>query len=525
VSARLIELPQRDEVIAIIAPAGRDARVVEQTLSSNGIECRIVAPHELIRGIQTGDVAGAIVSEEALSGFDHKALEQAISLQPPWSDFPIVLLTFKGGPPGAGSNAIERLGHVSLLERPLHASALLSAARGILRTRSRQREVEDFLRQREEAHANLRALNNLRELFERAPGCIAVMLGREHRFEMANAAFRGLTRRALIGRTVAEALEEFVDAGIPDILDRVYDSGQPFTAQEFPIRLPNDEGALEERFFTLFFQPFFGAGAEVKGLFAEGFEVTHQKAAQERVQTLQNELIHMSRLSAMGAMASTLAHELNQPLMAIANYLRAGARLLEQGGAVATDQVQFAIRQAEKSAMRAGDVIRSARDMVAGGKAHREQLELAPLVREALELATIGGPESGLVCHTAYAPGLRVFADRVQIQQVVLNLVRNAVEAMEGLERRELTVCTKASETTAEVVIADTGHGLSPEVLERMFMPFTTSKEDGLGVGLSISRTIIEAHGGTIAAASRAGGGTILSFTLPLATSGAASMN
>jgi C4-dicarboxylate-specific signal transduction histidine kinase len=517
VSAFSIERLQRNGAIAIIAPAGRDAKVIHQTLSSNGVDCRIVSPHELADGIETGELAGAILSEEALERFDHNALLRAIDRQPPWSDFPIVLLTFKGTPSHAGSSAVERLGHVSLLERPLHSSALLSAARAILRTRSRQREMEGFLRQREEAHANLQALNNLQELFERAPGCIAVTLEREHRFEMANSALRGLARRDLIGRTVADVLPEFIEHGILEILDRVYDTGQPFTTEEFQIRLRNPEGQMEERFFTLFCQPLLTTGGKVKGLFAEGFDVTHQKTAQDRVQILQNELIHMSRLSAMGAMASTLSHELNQPLMAIANYSRAGARLLEQGGAVALDQVKFAISQAEKSALRAGDIIRSARDMVAGGRTYREHLELGHLVREALELAIIGATDSGLVCHTSYEPDTCVLVDRVQIQQVILNIVRNAIEAMDGLDRRELSVCTKASEAIAEVVIADTGRGLDPQVRERLFMPFTTSKKDGLGVGLSISRTIIEAHGGTIEAGECAGGGTIMSFKLPLA--------
>jgi two-component system sensor kinase FixL len=477
----------------------------------------VVAPDAFLAGIVGGTLAGAIIAEEALSSFNLKALETAIQSQPPWSDFPIVVLTFKGMPPAVGALAIERLGHVSVLERPVHASVLSSAARGMLRTRARQLEAKEFLRQREEALANLQALNTLRDLFEKAPGCIAVTMGPEHRFEMANEAFRRAAGRDLIGLTVRQALPELVEQGFLQILDRVYETAEPFTAEELPVAISSSEGVPDQRFFALVYQPIFGPQGEVTGLFAEAFDVTSRKNAQDRVQTLQNELIHLSRMSAMGAMASTLAHELNQPLMAIVNYLRAGTRFLSDGGPEAIEQVDFAMRQAEQSAIRAGNVIRRARDMVTGSKANQEKQDLSPLVSEALEIATRGANEIGLVCRTEYKSGIAVVVDRVQIQQVVLNLVRNAVEAMEHLERKVLRVKTHLRGLTAEVVISDIGRGLNADVRDKLFTPFITSKDEGLGVGLSISRTIIEAHGGAIGARDRAGGGTEVWFTLPLA--------
>ena len=336
--------------IAIAAPAGRDARVILQTLASNGVNCRIVSPPELLAGIREGTLAGAILAEEALATFNRAALERAIADQPPWSDFPLVVLTFRGAPPAAGSSAIERLGNVSLLERPLHSSALYSAARAILRARSRQREIEQFLRQRDEAHANLEALNDLRDLFERAPSIIAVSFGPEHRFATANEAFRRLVGRKLIGRTVREALPELVEQGVVETIDRVYASGEPVAHRELLLRLRGSGGKMHARYLNLVFQPILGRSGEVKGIFAQGVDVTSQRRAQERVQLLQNELIQMSRLSAMGAMASTLSHELNQPLMAIASYLRAGTRLLEQGGPAGLEKVEIAMRQAETRA-------------------------------------------------------------------------------------------------------------------------------------------------------------------------------
>lgn len=504
-------------MIAIAAPAGRDAQVIDHTLSSNGIPCAIIKSLDvLLAGIRDGELAGAIVAEEALRSIESAVLERAIAEQPPWSDFPLVILTFKGSPPSAGSRAIERMGNVSLLERPLHPAALMTAARGILRSRSRQQEVRELLFQRQEAQENLQALNNLRDLFEKAPGFIAVTFGPDHRFEMANEASRNLVQRPLIGRTVREALPEIIEQGYLDILDEVYRSGKPFFGQELPMYINNVAGEREEHFLTFVYQPIIGSDGRVKGLFAEGADATERRRAQDKVLILQNELIQMSRLSAMGAMASTLSHEVNQPLTAVANYLRGSLTLLEKREPETLADVAYAIGEAEKNALRAGEVIRHARELVIGSSNQQASCELAPVVREALELATIGATAGGLECRTHYAKGLRVLADRIQIQQVVMNLVRNAIEAMADSALRILDVSTQRAGDMAEVVVSDTGVGLDPAARSRLFQPFITSKEEGMGLGLSISRTIIEAHGGTISAGDTPDGGAVFRFTLKL---------
>jgi two-component system sensor kinase FixL len=247
-------------------------------------------------------------------------------------------------------------------------------------------------------------------------------------------------------------------------------------------------------------------------------DLTERQATEARLQELQSELVHISRLSALGEMASALAHELNQPLSAIANYLGGAKRLMERdrsGDQRAADAVDKAAAQA----LRAGDIIRRLRDFLARGEGERSVESLPKLVQDACALAMVGAKEAGVRVHYALDPRAnRVVVDRVQIQQVIINLVRNALDAMDAAERRELVVRTELGEDGMAVVsVADTGPGLDETVAARLFQPFITTKEHGMGVGLSISRTIVEAHGGDIWAEPNHGGGAVFRFTLRLA--------
>jgi two-component system sensor kinase FixL len=258
-----------------------------------------------------------------------------------------------------------------------------------------------------------------------------------------------------------------------------------------------------------------------QGRFFTGFvrDLTERQQTETRLQELQSELVHVSRLTALGEMASALAHELNQPLSAIANYLK-GSKMLLGRDDPPRERIDDALDRAAAEALRAGEIIRRLRDFVARGETERKVESLHKLIEEASALALVGAKEHGVRVRFDMDPAVDlVLADRVQIQQVVLNLIRNAIDAMAEAERRDLIVSVRADENDMALVsVADSGPGIDAEVADRLFQPFVTTKRTGMGVGLSISRTIVEAHGGRIWAEPNEGGGAIFRFTVQRAT-------
>tara|TARA_R110000868_G_scaffold242393_1_gene497879 strand:+ start:3382 stop:4524 length:1143 start_codon:yes stop_codon:yes gene_type:complete len=246
-------------------------------------------------------------------------------------------------------------------------------------------------------------------------------------------------------------------------------------------------------------------------------DTTDARAAQQALREVQSELLHVSRLSAMGQMASALAHELNQPLAANMNYVNAALRTLAPAR---QDDVKLATELLNKAAAqtaRAGQIIRRLRDFIEKGQSVHLPADLNDVVEEALGLALVGARVANVKVRRHFQKDMKpVSIDKIQIQQVVLNLVRNAIEAMEGGTLAELTITTFAKgQGSVTVSVADTGPGLAPEVKEKLFSPFTTTKETGMGIGLSVCRSIIEAHKGKIWAEETESGGARFSFLLP----------
>jgi two-component system sensor kinase FixL len=282
-------------------------------------------------------------------------------------------------------------------------------------------------------------------------------------------------------------------------IDRVV-TGQREDGSTFPIKLEVGEmRSGERRFFTGFIR-----------------DLTERQETEQQLQELQTELARLSRLTALGEMASTLAHEINQPLSAISNYLQGCNRLLESVDHPNAPKIRDALAETTNQTLRAGRIIRQLREFVARGETEKRPENISKLVEEASALALVGAKEEGVKTLLRFANHTdEVLVEKVQIQQVLLNLMRNAIEAMNGCERKELLVTTaSADKDKIEISVADTGQGLSGEIAERLFQPFVTSKAGGMGVGLSISKRIIEAHGGEMWAEPNPGGGTVFRFTL-----------
>ena len=282
-------------------------------------------------------------------------------------------------------------------------------------------------------------------------------------------------------------------------IDRVV-TGQRKDGSTFPMKLEVGEvRSGERRFFTGFIR-----------------DLTERQATERQLEELQSELARLSRLTAMGEMASTIAHEINQPLSAIANYLQGCGRLIDGIEHPNARKIHDALAETTHQTLRAGQIIRQLREFVARGETEKRLENINKLVEEASALALVGAKEQGVKTifrfDTRVSP---VLVEKVQIQQVLLNLIRNAIEAMQGCPRKELVVETVLLDHgMVEVRVADTGSGLAEEITPRLFQPFVTTKPAGMGVGLSISKRIIEAHGGEMWAEPNPGGGTLFHFTL-----------
>ncbi|RUP22265.1 PAS domain-containing sensor histidine kinase [Methylobacterium sp.] len=245
-------------------------------------------------------------------------------------------------------------------------------------------------------------------------------------------------------------------------------------------------------------------------------DLTERQQTEARLHELQSELVHMSRLNEMGEMASTLAHELNQPLGAISNYAKGCKRLLARPDPDNVAKALEVFDKAAEQALRAGQIIRRLREFVARGEAEKRAEPVARLIEEASALALVGAREQGLVARVALDPRVgSVLADRVQVQQVLVNLMRNAREAMQQSDRREITVEARpVGPDVIEIAVSDTGPGIADTVADRLFQPFVTTKRSGMGVGLSICRTIVEAHGGRLNVERNGAGGATFRLTL-----------
>jgi C4-dicarboxylate-specific signal transduction histidine kinase len=249
-----------------------------------------------------------------------------------------------------------------------------------------------------------------------------------------------------------------------------------------------------------------------------------EQAGKARMETgrYRENLAHLVRVHTVGEMSTAIAHEVNQPLVAIKNYALAARRRL--AGVVDAAKVEELLDKIGAQASRAGDVLQSLRAMAKKHESEATKVEVGRLVANTLKLVELESRNGNIRVETSISPNLPpVFVDGIQIQQVVLNLTRNAIEAIEeaGIAGSVIKVgVVGTAEDGIVVSVADCGPGIAPDDAEHIFDPFYSTKGGGLGVGLSISRAIVEAHGGRLSLAPNEGGGCVFQFTLPVAKGG-----
>jgi signal transduction histidine kinase len=292
---------------------------------------------------------------------------------------------------------------------------------------------------------------------------------------------------------------------------------QALAGEHFCVEHEVAEGAVTACYLTSF-NPIVADGA-VTGVAVFNMDVSERKRGEEEARRHQAELTHVLRLGTMGEMAAGLAHEINQPLGAIANYAQGCSRRLRAGTLGATEALGV-VDEISEEALRAGEIIRRLRNLIRKETPRQDRVDLNDVVRDAVHLVTPEARQHGVTVQVRTSSTLpRVVADGIQIEQVVLNLARNGIEAMTNVPatRRRLSIGTKHTAAgEVEVTVKDSGHGLPPDGAAQVFAPFYTTKASGLGMGLSISRTIIEAHHGRLWATANPEGGTTFRFTLPV---------
>lgn len=351
-------------------------------------------------------------------------------------------------------------------------------------------------------------------------GALVVALDTEGRIVLFNRACESVT-----GYTFEEVRNQpFFELFLPsEEIAEVRVVFAALVAGEFPNSHTNQwrTRSGEARLITWTNTAIIGSSGAVDYVIGTGIDMSGRAVAEQKVDDLRDQLLRVTRLSELGQMVSALAHEVNQPLAAVMNYVQAGRRLLQTRPDDSRGTVLDLMAKAVAQVERASAIIGGLRKSAEKSEPRRIPEDINRVVEEASRLALIGAASLGIRSTLRLERGLPpVTIDKVQVQQVVLNLIRNAVEALADTERRELVIATTRAGDSVEVAVHDSGPGLSEAVAESLFEPFVTTKPDGIGIGLPISQTIIAAHGGRLWSAPNSLGGVTFRFTLPLARPG-----
>jgi PAS domain S-box-containing protein len=358
----------------------------------------------------------------------------------------------------------------------------------------------------------------LRSVMESVPDEIFVKDARL-RYVMVNrevARVMGRPEGYILNRTDEELLDPEL-SGTLAALDREVMRNGVIHEYERSMAMPGHPG--EERTYFVVKAPWRDSTGQVVGLVGVARDVTRRRATEQRLRQAEEAMRRIARADTLSAMSMGVAHELNQPLTAAGNFLRAGMRML-QGDPPDQRRIgaaREAMREAANQTLRAGEILRRLRDFIGRGETEQRLVSLGPLVADGAALVRAAhGTEAPPIALDLSVSGCLVMADQVQLQQVFVNLLRNAIEATEGLPERGIAVSLQREGGRAVLSFCDAGPGLPAEVRERLFQPFVSTKENGMGIGLSICRAIIEAHGGRISAPAGEGRGTVIRIELPL---------
>lgn len=358
----------------------------------------------------------------------------------------------------------------------------------------------------------------LRSVMESVPDEIFVKDARL-RYVMVNrevARVMGRPEGYILNRSDEDLLDPVLAARLTAIDREVMRNGV-IHEYESSMSMPGHPG--EERIYFVVKAPWRDSTGQVVGLVGVARDVTRRRATEQRLRQAEDAMRRIARADTLSAMSMGVAHELNQPLTAAGNFLRAGMRMLqgEQPDQRRLAAAREAMREAANQALRAGEILRRLRDFIGRGETEQQLVSLGPLVADGAALVRAAhGADAPQIALDLSVSGCVVMADQVQLQQVFVNLLRNAIEATEGLAERGIAVSLQREGGRAVLSFRDAGPGLPAEVRERLFQPFVSTKENGMGIGLSICRAIIEAHGGRISAPAGAGRGTVIRIELPL---------
>ncbi|HSI19463.1 MAG TPA: PAS domain S-box protein [Sphingomonas sp.] len=373
--------------------------------------------------------------------------------------------------------------------------------------------------ERVEREAALKAREaQLRSVLEAAPSPMVVTDGNAIILEFSPAAERlwGYAADEVLGRSALPLIAPEDHARFTRVVTR-----QPPPEDSNPVRPAAAATAIAKDGTRLSIEVYYGHARTPSGYLITLFchDVSERLAAEQRFAELSAELNHVARQSAMSELAADLAHELNQPLSATANFLAAARMLIDQGED--GPRVGDLLRMAEEQTLRSGEIIRRLRDFLAKRDAEKSFQSIENIVREAVDLILFGTAQYDIrLTYDLDRHVDRVFADRIQLQQVLVNLLRNAVDALlhQPRDAREIIITSRATtDGMAEIAVSDSGPGLADAVSEELYSRFATTKTgSAMGIGLSISRRIVEAHGGTLVAENRPGGGATFRLTLPI---------